>query len=127
MNEYPAQLAQSKAMISELFLAIDRMDVRSFVSFLSEHIQFQFANAEPIKGRLAVGEMVKGFFTSIQGLSHEIENILCDGSFLVTQGRVTYTRHDSTQLTVPFVNVFKVMNNLIEDYSIYVDVSGLYT
>jgi predicted ester cyclase len=127
MNENQAQHTQAKAMIAELFTAIDDMDANRFESFLSEHIQFQFANADPTKGRLAVGEMVQRFFASIQGLSHEITNIFCDGAYLVTQGRVTYTRHDSTQLTVPFVNVFKIIDNLIEDYSIYVDISGLYT
>jgi len=127
MKENENDSAKHKAMISQLFSAIDKMDEKTFVTFLSDGVKFQFANATPIQGRSAVGETVKGFFASIQGLSHSIENFICDGPFLVTQGSVAYTRHDTSQLTVPFVNVFRITEDLIEDYRIYVDVSDLYT
>ena len=127
MQKHENDAAKHKAMISRLFSAIDKMDEEAFVTFLSDGVKFQFANAAPAHGRSAVGEIVKGFFSSIRGLSHSIENMVCEEPFFVAQGKVTYTRHDSTQLTVPFANVFKIKDDLIDDYCIYVDVSNLYT
>ncbi len=127
MQKHENDTAKHKAMISQLFSAIDKMDEKAFVAFLSDGVKFQFANAAPVLGSSAVGEMVKGFFSSIRGLSHSVENIVCEGPLFVTQGRVTYTRHDSTQLTVPFANIFKIKDDLIDDYCIYVDISDLYT
>jgi hypothetical protein len=45
---------------------------------------------------------------------------------LVCHGTVTYTRHDSSTLTVPFANIFKVHGELIDEYLIFIDVSQLY-
>jgi len=39
---------------------------------------------------------------------------------------VTYTRHDGTNLTLPFVNVFAMRGDLIQDYLIYIDATPLY-
>ena len=41
------------------------------------------------------------------------------------QGQVTYTRHDGSQLSVPFANIFKLRDNLIEEYRIFGDFSAL--
>ena len=45
---------------------------------------------------------------------------------VVCHGTVTYTRHNGTQLRVPFANVFKLKNKRIQDYLIYIDNTRLY-
>ena len=44
---------------------------------------------------------------------------------MICHGTVTYTRHDSSQLKVPFTNILKMDDKLIKEYLIYVDVSQL--
>jgi len=39
---------------------------------------------------------------------------------------VTYTRHDSSTLTVPFANILRFEGDLIDEYLIFLDVSELY-
>jgi hypothetical protein len=45
---------------------------------------------------------------------------------VICHGIVTYTRHDSSTLSVPFANIFRLDGDLIREYLIYVDVSELY-
>ena len=81
---------------------------------------------EPVNGKAAVGEAVAGFFKSIKAIQHEPLAIWDEGSELIAQGTVTYTRHDSTTLSVPFALVLGIANGLIREYLIFVDISQLY-
>jgi TRAP-type uncharacterized transport system substrate-binding protein len=45
---------------------------------------------------------------------------------VICHGTVTYTRHDASTLTVPFANIFRTRDDLIDEYLIYVDASALY-
>jgi ketosteroid isomerase-like protein len=110
-----------------LFKSIDRKDTDAFVSFLSENVVFRFGNAEPVRGKASVRDAVHGFFGSIKALHHVVHESWDTGSALVCHGIVTYTRHDSSTLTVPFANVLTVENGLFSEYLIFADVSELYT
>ena len=109
-----------------LFAAIDAQDGAAFVSYLTDDAVFRFGSAPPVRGRAAVQAAVEGFFGSIAGLSHEIHKTLCEGSTLVLEGEVTYTRHDGRKVVVPFVDVFEYAGDKIADYKIYADISPLY-
>jgi len=112
--------------VRQLFQSIDVMDTNKFLTFLSEDAQFKFGNAPPAIGKKAVGQAVDGFFTTIRGISHRLINTWTDSSSLVCQGEATYTRHDGSQVTIPFVNVFGMKGKLIKDYLIYIDITPLY-
>ena len=73
-----------------------------------------------------VQEAVEGFFASIAGLSHAIDRTLGEGDTLFLEGEVTYTRHDGSQIAIPFVDVFEYEGELIAEYRIYIDISPLY-
>ncbi len=117
---------KSDEWVKQLFQTIDNQNAEAFVAFLSDNVFFQFGNAEPVRGKMAVGETVNGFFGSIKGLHHNVTEILENPGIVICHGTVTYTRHDSSILSVPFANIFKVDADLIKDYMIYVDVSELY-
>jgi hypothetical protein len=117
----------SDSDITVLFKAIDQKDVLTFSDFLSSDVVFCFGNADPVKGRQPVTERVQGFFDSIQALQHELREILRDDSAIICRGEVTYTRHDGSQLKVPFMNYFGIEKGLIHDYQIYNDASTLYS
>jgi limonene-1,2-epoxide hydrolase len=109
-----------------LFAAIDAQDGAAFVSFLTDDAVFRFGSAPPVQGRAAVQAAVEGFFDSIAGLSHSIDRTLGEGSTLVCEGQVTYTRHDGSTIAIPFTNVFEYEGELIAEYKIYIDISPLY-
>lgn len=111
----------------QLFENIDKMDTDGFVSVLTDDAIFKFGNAEAVIGKPAIGEAIAGFFSSIKAISHEILDTWELPGTVICRGNVTYTRHDSSQLTVPFANIFKIENDMVKEYLIYADISSLYS
>jgi len=109
-----------------MFQSIDNQDTETFLTFLSENVLFRFGNAEPVSGKSATGDAVRGFFTSIKAIHHDVTEIWEQKDVMICHGTVKYTRHDSTTLTVPFANILRIHDNLIKEYLIYIDLSELY-
>ena len=112
--------------MESLFNTIDNKDANGFAEFLTEGCNFTFGNIPTVNGREAVHEMVGGFFDSIAGISHPIEQSWTSNDAVICHGVVTYTRHDESELQVPFANIFRMDGSHIRDYRIYVDTSQLY-
>lgn len=115
-----------KEKITALFRTIDEMDSDKFVTFLTDDAQFRFGNAPAAKGKPAIREAVAGFFSTIKDISHKNVNLWVHPDSVVYEGEVTYTRHDGSKLTIPFVNIFGISGDLIRDYFIYIDINPLY-
>lgn len=114
-------------LLEELFPAIDAMDTERFLRCLTADAVFRFGSAPPAEGREAIGEAVSGFFSSIAGLRHALTKTIVHDGVLVCEGRVTYTRHDGSEITLPFANVFELEDGLIANYKIYADLGPLYS
>ena len=122
-----AELAIAReAALPELFAAIDAKDADAFVRFLTPDGLFRFGSAPAAEGRDAVREAVTGFFGTIKGLEHTLKKVIPTGDTLVTEGDVTYTRHDGSAISLPFVDVFEYDGELISEYKIYMDIGPLY-
>ncbi len=109
-----------------LFAAIDRQDAAAFVGYLTDDAVFRFGSAPAVNGRDAIRAAVDGFFGTIAGCSHTLHNTISSGSTLVCEGEVTYTRHNGTEITLPFTDIFEYEADLIAHYKIYMDVAPLY-
>lgn len=120
------QQAAADSDIGGLFAAIDAQDSAAFVSYLTDGAVFRFGSAEPVRGREAIQAAVDGFFASIAGLSHTINRVVRDGDTLFCEGEVAYRRHDGTDITLPFADVFEYADDLIDHYKIYMDIAPLY-
>ena len=110
----------------KLFASIDAMDTESFLAFITPNGTFRFGSAPPVQGRRAIAEAVGGFFSSIAGLEHTLHRILSSDDVAMIEGEATYTRHDGSTISLPFVNVFECEGALISDYRIYIDIGPLY-
>ena len=110
----------------KLFVAIDTMDTEGFLAFIAPDAEFRFGSAPAVRGQAGIGEAVGGFFTSIAGLSHELQRIVARDNAVICEGQVTYTRHDGSAVTLPFCNVFETRDDLISLYRIYIDIAPLY-
>lgn len=109
-----------------LFASIDEMNVERFVRFLTPDATFRFGSAAPAKGEDEIREAVEGFFASISGCRHVLGKIIAGDGTLVCEGEVTYTRHDGSEITLPFANVFELDGELVSHYKIYADAGPLY-
>jgi ketosteroid isomerase-like protein len=112
--------------LRSLFAAIDAKDTERFLGFLTDEATFRFGSAPAVQGRDAIRAAVDGFFQSIAACHHELSQIVSGTDVLVCEGEVTYTRHDNSQLTLPFANVFELEGGIISAYKIYVDAGPLY-
>ena len=116
----------ARSRIDALFASIDRSDADEFSNFLSDDASFRFGSAPPVTGRSKIAAAVGAFFASISGCKHEVSNTIAHNDTLICEGDVTYTRHDGSEVTVPFVDVFEIANELIDEYKIYIDISPLF-
>jgi len=112
--------------MNDLFASIDKMDAPGFASHLHPDVEFRFGNGESVHGRENAGAAVGGFFSSIKAIKHNMAEVRIADDIILSHGKVTYTRHDDSTLTVPFANVFYMQDDLIKKYFIFVDTSQLY-
>ena len=57
---------------TEVFADVDRMDAKAFASHLAEDCLLRFGNADEVIGRGTIEDAISGFFTTINGISHQI-------------------------------------------------------
>ena len=118
--------AKTENITQQLFKAIDNRDTEVFLTFLADDVSFRFGNVDAVGGKSAVAEAVGGFFSSIKALHHKLTECWDVDGAVICHGNVTYTRHDSTTLSVPFANILAMEGDLVKDYIIFADVSELY-
>jgi ketosteroid isomerase-like protein len=111
---------------TEVFADVDRMDAKAFASHLAEDCLLRFGNADEVVGRRAIEEVIAGFFTTINGLSHRIVDQWEVDNTTIIQLEATYTRKDDRKVTIPAVAVWQRGSDLIDDYRIYVDQTPVY-
>ncbi len=114
------------AWLTDLFAAIDAQDMETFLGFLSDDIVFRFGSAEAVSGHDGVAAAVGGFFASIAGLRHTVQKVWTGTDSVICEGEVCYTRHNGSELTVPFADSFDMRAGKICGYRIYIDISALY-
>ncbi len=119
-------MALAADRLDALFASIDAKDTDTFLSFLTEAGVFQYGSAPAARGRDEVRAAVDGFFASIDGLSHEVSQVFDGDGAMACEGRVTYRRHDGSEVTLPFCNVFLLDGDHIAEYRVYIDVAPLY-
>ena len=112
--------------IAAIFADIDAFDPDKFVAHLTPDAKFRFANADPVTGREAVKEVVTGFFSSIDGLTHHILNVHESGETVIAQIDVEYRRKDGKSITVPNADILVFDGDLVRDWQIYIDVTPVY-
>ncbi len=108
-----------------LFAAIDAREARGFVDRLTPDAQFRFGNAPTLVGADAIRAGVSSFFAGIAACQHRLVRTWSAPNGIACEGEVTYTRHDGTQVLIPFANVLELRGALISVYRIYIDNSPL--
>ena len=109
-----------------MLAVVDAGDANDFVELLTPDAQFRFGNASAIVGHEAIRAAVAAFFAAIASSRHRLLGTWSGAGTAVCEGEVTYTRHDGSVLSVPFVNIFELRADKIGAYRIYIDNSSLF-
>jgi len=112
--------------VAPIFADIDGMDADKFISHLTPDVRFRFANMDPAIGHAAVKEGVEGFWSTIDGLTHHIQNVFESGDTVIAQIDVEYRRQDGKTVTVPNADILVYDGDLVRDWQIYIDVTPVY-
>ena len=110
----------------DLFASIDTMDTERFLSFIDPSATFRFGSSAPVTGHEAIRAAVEGFFASFTALRHDLQRTVTEGNVVACEGEVTYTRHDTSMITLPFANIFETSGGRISLYRIYIDIAPLF-
>ena len=112
-------------LITSLYTAVDALDAQGVVDHVTDDVQFQLGNFEPISGHDAVKNSNAAFFATIKAMHHTISGVWSSGDTAICDGTVHYTRHDQSEHDVPFAAHLGVRDGKIADYRVFVDISGL--
>jgi limonene-1,2-epoxide hydrolase len=103
------------------------MDAEAFLSFLTEDAVFVYGSQDPVKGRDAVRAYVAGFFATLERLEHTVEDewAIDEERVAFVQGNVTYGLPNGRSVSIPFLNLFRLRDDKIAEYRVYVDPTPL--
>lgn len=101
------------------------MDSPGFAAFFSEEGTFTMANGQLYKGRAEIENFVRGFFSALEGIGHEVTGVWETPSATFSEGVVSYSLHGGRTVTHPYLGVLEFDGELIRAYRAYLDPAPL--
>jgi ketosteroid isomerase-like protein len=115
-----------KYWFSDLYANVDAMRLEEFAAGLAPDVEVVVGNNPPMKGRQAAKEGIGHFFSTIQGLKHNVINVVEGEGLTILESKVDYLRKDGREVTVPVVTVLERKGDLVKSLRIYFDVAPVY-
>ena len=125
---------QAQQLIKNLYQAVDNKNIDYLKDNLSQSIRFRIGNSPAANNKKAILDANRQFFSRVKSMQHTIEEVVSqivhkEGRAvdnIVCHGRVDYVRLEGTKHSAVFSTVLKVEDNLITDYLVFADLSGLF-
>ena len=126
-HEQSADKAGDTSWIYDYYAVVDRLVLEGLMALHSDETRLAFANAPVIEGKQGFRETLRGFWSTIRGMSHEVTGawVLHDGRVGIGEVVVTYTRRDGSQTVVNACTVLRRRDGLIRDIRIHGDFTAL--
>jgi ketosteroid isomerase-like protein len=119
--------ASGPEFIRDVFARVDSGVPVRFAALFAPDGTMVFGNSEPMVGPAAIEDGIRGFFGTIDGLSHRLVGEWHEGGTSVAQLETTYDRKDGTQVTVPVVSIIRRRDDgFVQDYRVYLDLSPVF-
>ncbi len=115
--------------IRTMFAASDSGDINAMLGFLTDDVVLVFGNADPVRGREAVGALSRQVTSKLRSVRHEIHDIWRaeeDPNVFIARMTVHYVRLDGAVVSLPCCNIFGMTGGLVADYRIYMDVNPVF-
>lgn len=125
---------KAQQLVKNLYQAVDSKNVDYLNDHLSQRIRFRIGNSPAANNKEIILQANRQFFSSVHSMKHTIEEVVSqivnkDGRAvdkIVCYGRVDYVRLDGSEHSAVFSTVLEVEDNLITDYLVFADLSGLF-
>lgn len=113
--------------LDTLFTALDRKDLGTFLSLLAPDCRLRFGNQPVVEGHDEITLVVGKFLAQVVESRHTILDRWDLDDATISRGEVSYQKSDGSELTVPVAHIMKTKEGLISEYSVYSDISGLFS
>lgn len=109
------------------FRDADQLDLPLLMAWFGPDIDLRLANVPPIQGRGAVEVTFAEFWSGIRGMRHVRETLVVDGDTAFQGSKVTYTRPDGSEVTMPVAShLRRDAAGTLDRLWIYIDLGPLY-
>lgn len=120
-------------LVTDLYKAVDAKNVDYLDEKLAQETRFRIGNYPAETNKASILNANRDFFNSIKSMSHTIEDMVSQAGTkkgkpvtkITCFGRVDYVRLDGTDHSAVFSTFLEVKNDLITDYLVFADISGL--
>ncbi|ADB50512.1 nuclear transport factor 2 family protein [Conexibacter woesei] len=119
--------AHRETRLTSMFDALDRGDVPTYLTFLSEDASLRFGNTEPVVGRAAIKASLDDFYTTFRTVRHDHVATWTGPDGAAVEADVTYEKLDGTEAHVHAVTICRFNgDDEVADYRIFVDLAPLF-
>ncbi len=108
-----------------IFTAADQMRLDDWAAYFQEDAYFRFGNAAPLIGRDAIRAAMAQFFSTIQAMHHEFVGMYEQGNVVIAEAEVTFTRLNHSRVQIPATTIFRMQDDLVQDFRLYMDSTPL--
>ena len=122
-----ASSVQSSQWVADFFRDADKLDLPLLMSWFGEDIDLRIANMPPVRGRAAVEQTFRDFWSNLSGMSHRREDIVVNGDSIAQMAVVTYTRKDGKAVSLPVAShIRRQGDGRFDRLWIYIDIAPLF-
>ena len=121
-----AQVVSPKDLVRGVFAALDAEDSAAVPARMPDDVRMRLGNADPVEGKAKFREATAAFVASITAIRHEITSMWSADDVVIAEMDVHYERLDGRKVTLPVCNVFRVRDDLVSDYRVYLDIGPVY-
>jgi ketosteroid isomerase-like protein len=103
--------------------------MESALALMTEDVAFRFGSADSVVGHAAMAAQFALMAGAIASLSHRLLAVWTTAEpdpAVICEMTVTYRRHDGSEVTLPCANVFRLRDERVADYRIYMDVNPVF-
>ncbi|XEC97393.1 nuclear transport factor 2 family protein [Paenibacillus tarimensis] len=114
--------------VGQMYEKVDGGDVDGFLSYLEPDVVFIFGSEPAVYGKESVRAFARGLLSQVNGVKHDLLDVWdLDGkSKKLVKGEVTYALKTGNTITLPFLNLFVLNEDLITEFQIYADPRRFY-
>ena len=120
-------------LVTDLYKAVDAKNVDYLDEKLAQETRFRIGNYPAETNKASILNANRDFFNSIKSMRHTIEDMVSQAGTkkgepvtkITCFGRVDYVRLDGTDHSAVFSTYLEVKNDLITNYLVFADISGL--
>jgi ketosteroid isomerase-like protein len=119
--------AAARTWVQSFVDAVDTLDVDKVLCFFGDSSTWTYGNNPPMTSLAEMRATMGGFHESIAGISHVLGTCFAPREgVIVAEFEVTYTRLDTSSVTIPASGFYELKDGLIHVYRVYVDVSPVF-